>query len=309
MNCPNHLMIYKTKLHSYRELPIKYAELGTVYRFEKSGVLHGLMRVRGFTQDDGHIIVQPELLEQEVIAAFKMAVDCLKMFGFEEYKIYLATRPENKYVGKIEDWEKAKDSLENALKKTGYEYEVDEGGGAFYGPKIDIKIKDAIGRLWQCSTIQFDFNLPERFDMYYIDKEGKKARPYMIHRALMGSLERFIGVLLEHYAGALPLWLSPVQVAIANINEEQYDYCKELYHTLKKHGIRVIFDDRNEKIGHKIRENAMQKIPYIIVVGNKEKEAGAVAVRARGNKDLGVMKTEEFIKLLQTKSVPGVNEL
>ena len=309
MNCPMHLMIYKTKLHSYRELPIKYAELGTVYRFEKSGVLHGLLRVRGFTQDDGHIIVQPELLEQEVITAFEMAINCLKMFGFEEYKIYLATRPEKKYVGKVEDWDKATASLEAALKKTGYEYEVDEGGGAFYGPKIDIKIKDAIGRLWQCSTIQFDFNLPERFDISYIDSTGKKARPYMIHRALMGSMERFIGVLLEHYAGALPLWLSPVQVAIANINENQYDYCKELLQTLKKEGIRAIFDDRNEKIGHKIRENAMQKIPYILVAGDKEKEISSVAVRARGNKDLGVMKIEDFIALVKSKSMPGINEL
>ncbi|MDR2425864.1 MAG: threonine--tRNA ligase [Endomicrobium sp.] len=307
MNCPMHLMIYKTKLHSYRELPIKYAELGTVYRFEKSGVLHGLLRVRGFTQDDGHIIVQPELLEQEVLAAFKMAIECLKMFGFEEYKIYLATRPEKKYVGKIEDWDRAQDSLEDALKKTGYEYEIDEGGGAFYGPKIDIKIKDAIGRLWQCSTIQFDFNLPERFDIYYIGKDGKKTRPYMIHRALMGSLERFIGVLLEHYAGSLPLWLSPVQAVIANINENQYEYCKELLNKLKKDGIRSIFDDRNEKIGHKIRENAMQKIPYILVVGDKEKEIDSVAVRARGNKDLGVMKIDDFIALVKSKNMSGVN--
>ncbi|MCL2144335.1 MAG: threonine--tRNA ligase [Endomicrobia bacterium] len=308
MNCPMHLMIYKTKLHSYRELPIKYAELGTVYRFEKSGVLHGLLRVRGFTQDDGHVIVQPELLEQEVITVFQMAIDSLKMFGFENYEIYLATRPEKKYVGKVEDWDKAQASLEAALKKTGYEYEIDEGGGAFYGPKIDIKIKDAIGRSWQCSTIQFDFNLPERFDIYYIDKEGKKARPYMIHRALMGSLERFIGVLLEHYAGALPLWLSPVQAAIANINENQYEYCKELLDMLKKNNIRAIFDGRNEKIGHKIRENAMQKIPYILVAGDKEKEISSVAVRARGNKDLGVMKIDDFISLIKSKNIPGVNE-
>lgn len=309
MNCPMHLMIYKTKLHSYRELPIKYAELGTVYRFEKSGVLHGLLRVRGFTQDDGHIIVQPELLEEEVITAFQMAINMLKMFGFEEYEIYLATRPEKKYVGEVENWNKAEASLENALKKTGYEYEVDAGGGAFYGPKIDIKIKDAIGRLWQCSTIQFDFNLPERFDIYYIDKEGKKARPYMIHRALMGSLERFIGVVLEHYAGALPLWLSPVQVAVANINENQLEYCKELLNSLKKEGIRAVFDDRNEKIGHKIRENAMQKIPYIAVVGDKEKDSASVSVRARGNKDLGALKIEEFINLVQSANAPGVNIL
>jgi len=303
MNCPMHLMIYKTKLHSYRELPIKYAELGTVYRFEKSGVLHGLLRVRGFTQDDGHVIVQPELLEDEVITVFKMAIDCLQMFGFKEYKIYLATRPEKKYVGDIANWDKAEASLENALKKTGYEYEVDEGGGAFYGPKIDIKIKDAIGRLWQCSTIQFDFNLPERFDINYIDKEGKKARPYMIHRALMGSLERFIGVLLEHYAGALPVWLSPVQCAVLNISAEQEPYCKELIKKLKAADIRVTFDDRNEKIGHKIRENAMQKVPYIAVVGEREKEANSVAVRARGNKDLGTMTIDKFIELLKSDVV------
>jgi threonyl-tRNA synthetase len=309
MNCPMHLMVYKTKLHSYRELPIRYAELGTVYRFERSGVLHGLLRVRGFTQDDGHVIVSPEQLEEEMLRVFNMAIECLKTFGFNDYKIYLATRPEDKYVGEISDWEKAQGSIENALKKTGYEYEVDEGGGAFYGPKIDIKIKDAIGRLWQCSTIQFDFNLPERFNISYVNSSGKKARPYMIHRALMGSLERFIGVLLEHYAGALPLWLSPVQVAVANINEEQCEYCKDLTQTLKKNGIRVVFDDRNEKIGHKIRENTMQKIPYIAVVGNKEKEIRSVAVRARGNKDLGVMTIDNFIDMIKEKNVPGINEL
>jgi threonyl-tRNA synthetase len=301
MNCPMHLMIYKTKLHSYRELPIKYGELGTVYRFEKSGVLHGLLRVRGFTQDDGHVIVQPELLEDEVITVFKMAIDCLQMFGFKEYKIYLATRPEKKYVGDIKNWEKAEASLENALKKTGYDYEVDAGGGAFYGPKIDIKIKDAIGRLWQCSTIQFDFNLPERFDISYIDKDGKKARPYMIHRALMGSLERFIGVLLEHYAGALPVWLSPLQVAVLNISAEQEDYCKDFIKKLKAEGIRVVFDNRNEKIGHKIRENAMQKIPYIAVVGARELESNSVAVRARGNKDLGTMTADKFIEMIKSE--------
>jgi threonyl-tRNA synthetase len=309
MNCPMQLMIYKTSLHSYRELPIRYAELGTVYRFEKSGVLHGLLRVRGFTQDDGHVIVAPEQLEEEMLRVFNMAVECLKTFGFSDYKIYLATRPEKKYVGEIEDWQKAQNSIENALKKTGYDYEVDEGGGAFYGPKIDIKIKDAIGRLWQCSTIQFDFNLPERFDISYVDSSGKRARPYMIHRALLGSLERFIGVLLEHYEGALPLWLSPKQVAIANINQAQYEYCEKLQQNLKKRGIRVIFDGRNEKIGRKIRENAMQKIPYIAVVGNKEMEANSVAIRARGDKDLGVMSVESFISLIKEKNIPGVNEL
>jgi threonyl-tRNA synthetase len=309
MNCPMHLMIYKSKLHSYRDLPLRYAELGTVYRYEKSGVLHGLLRVRGFTQDDGHIIVQPEFLEREVIAAFEMAIASLQMFGFNEFEIYIATRPEKKFVGKVEDWDKAEAALEAALKKTGYKYEVDAGGGAFYGPKIDIKIKDAIGRAWQCSTIQFDFNLPERFDITYVDASGKRMRPYMIHRALMGSMERFIGVLLEHYAGALPLWICPVQVAVLNINENQEGYCKEVLAILKAAGIRAILDDRNEKIGAKIRENAMQKIPYILVAGDKEKNIASVAVRARGNKDLGVMKIEDFIKMFKAKSIPGNNEL
>jgi len=309
MNCPAHLMIYKTKLHSYRELPIRYAELGTVYRYEKSGVLHGLLRVRGFTQDDGHIIVPPELLEQEVISAFEMAINSLKMFGFNDYEIYIATKPEEKFVGSPEDWAKAEKSLEAALKKTGYKYEIDAGGGAFYGPKIDIKIKDAIGRLWQCSTIQFDFNLPERFDITYVDSGGKRARPYLVHRALMGSLERFIGILLEHYAGALPAWLSPVQVAVLNINENQEQYVKDILGTLKSQGIRAILDIRNEKIGAKIRENAMQKIPYLLVAGDKEKDAASVAVRARGNKDLGVMTLNDFIKMFKEKAVIGNNEI
>ncbi|MDR2666208.1 MAG: threonine--tRNA ligase [Endomicrobium sp.] len=299
MNCPMHLMIYKTKLHSYKELPIRYAELGTVYRFEKSGVLHGLLRVRGFTQDDGHVIVAPEQLEKEILEVFNMAIKCLKTFGFNEYKIYIATKPKSKYVGKVEDWEKAQNSIENALKKTGYDYEVDEGGGAFYGPKIDIKIRDAIGRFWQCSTIQFDFNLPERFDIYYIDSFGKKVRPYMIHRALMGSLERFIGILLEHYTGSLPFWLSPIQVVIVNINEEQYEYCSYLLKEFKHKDIRTVFDSRNEKIGYKIRENAMQKIPYMVVVGNKEMDADKISVRARGNKDLGIMRIDDFFSLIK----------
>jgi threonyl-tRNA synthetase len=309
MNCPMHLMIYKTKLHSYRELPIRYAELGTVYRFEKSGVLHGLMRVRGFTQDDGHVIVSLEHLEDEIIKVFNMAIDCLKTFGFSEYRIYLATRPKKQYVGKIEDWGKAQNSIENALKRTGYKYDMDEGGGAFYGPKIDIKIKDAIGRLWQCSTIQFDFNLPERFDIFFVDSSGKKARPYMIHRALLGSLERFIGVLLEHYAGALPLWLSPVQIAVVNISSRQYEYCQRLLQKLKKNGIRAIFDSRNEKIGYKIRESILQKIPFIIVIGDKEKSTNTVAVRVRGNKSLDVMSIDSFISFINEKIVSGVNEL
>jgi threonyl-tRNA synthetase len=299
MNCPMHLIIYKTKLHSYRDLPVRYAELGTVYRFEKSGVLHGLLRVRGFTQDDGHVIVSSEQLENEMLKIFNMAIDCLKTFGFNKYKIYLATKPKKKYIGKVEDWEKAQKSIENTLKKTGYKYEIDDGGGAFYGPKIDIKVKDTIGRLWQCSTIQFDFNLPERFDIFYINSFGKKVRPYMIHRALLGSLERFIGILLEHYSGELPIWLSPVQVVIININEEQCGYCIELLKKLKKNDIRSIFDDRNEKIGYKIRESAMQKIPYMVIVGSKEENTKTIAVRTRKNKNLGIMNINNFISFVR----------
>ncbi|MDR2709446.1 MAG: threonine--tRNA ligase [Elusimicrobiota bacterium] len=309
MNCPGHLMVYKTKMHSYKELPVRYAELGTVYRYEKSGVLHGLLRVRGFTQDDGHVIVSPEMLEEEMIRIFNMAIEMLKIFGFTDLEIYLATRPKEKFVGEIAKWDEAERSLENALKKTGFKYAIDEGGGAFYGPKIDIKIKDSIGRSWQCSTIQFDFNLPERFDIFYVNAEGKRARPFMIHRALLGSMERFIGVLLENYAGDLPLWISPVQVVIANINDEQEGYCKDLLEKFKRAGIRAELDDRNEKIGHKIREIVLQKIPYIAVVGNKEMESDSVAIRQRGNKDLGAMKVDDFIKLFESKNVAGINEL
>lgn len=299
MNCPMHLMVYKTKLRSYKELPIKYAELGTVYRFEKSGVLHGLFRVRGFTQDDGHILVAHEQLENEMLNVFNMAIDCLKAFGFNKYEVYIATRPEKKYIGKVEDWEKAQESIENALKKTGHIYEIDNGGGAFYGPKIDIKIRDAIGRLWQCSTIQFDFNLPERFDIYYIDSSGKKKRPYMIHRALIGSLERFIGILLEHYVGSLPLWISPIQVAIISINKEQHEYCAKLLKQLLENDIRAVFDSRNENIGYKIRENTIQKIPYIAIIGSKEKDVGGVTIRTRKGKNFGIMSINNFISFMK----------
>jgi threonyl-tRNA synthetase len=302
MNCPMHLMIYKTRLHSYRELPIKYAELGTVYRFEKSGVLHGLLRVRGFTQDDGHIIVAHEQLEEEILKVLNMALNCLKTFGFNEFGIYLATKPEKKYIGTIEDWEKAQSSIENALKKASCKYKIDHGGGAFYGPKIDIKIKDALGRFWQCSTIQFDFNLPKRFDVFYINSYGKKVRPYMIHRALMGSLERFIGILLEHYAGNFPFWLAPVQASILTITKEQVEYCVGLLKKLSKNNIRVVLDDRNEKIGHKIRENSMQKIPYLLVVGSKEENSNSVSVRARGSKNLGVMRVNSLISMFKKRN-------
>jgi len=302
MNCPGHIMIYQTELHSYRELPIRIAELGTVYRFEKSGVLHGLLRVRGFSIDDAHIIVMPEQIEEEILSVFNMALEFLRTFGFNEFEIYLATRPHDKYAGNIEDWQKAEDSLKAALSKTGLPFKVDEGGGAFYGPKIDVKVKDCLGRPWQCSTIQFDFNLPERFDITYVDNEGKRARPYMVHRALMGSMERFMGVLIEHYGGAFPLWLAPVQATVLNITDKQAEYCAEVTLKLKNAGIRTECDGRNEKINLKIREATLQKIPYMAVIGEREKQAGTVAVRSRHGKDMGAIKVEDFIELLKTEA-------
>jgi threonyl-tRNA synthetase len=306
MNCPFHIMIYKNKLRSYRELPLRYAELGTVYRFERSGVLHGLLRVRGFTQDDAHIFVAPENMEAEVIRVLDFVVKMLRTFGFEDFKAYIATRPE-KSVGNNVLWEQATQALKVAAEKTSLEYEIDEGGGAFYGPKIDIKIKDALGRLWQCSTVQFDFNEPERFGMAFIGVDNQAHQPYMIHRALLGSIERFFGMLIEHYAGAFPVWLAPVQAKVISITDKQFDYAKGVREQLLSGGIRVELDTRSEKIGFKIREAAMEKIPYILVVGDKEVQQGTVAVRERGGKDLGVMKLAQFIgavnKLIQDKSI------
>ncbi len=298
MNCPFHIMIYKNKLRSYRELPMRFAELGTVYRFERSGVLHGLLRVRGFTQDDAHIFVAPEDMETEVIRVIGFVVKMLRTFGFEDFKAYIATRPE-KSVGDNTLWEQATQALKVAADKVQLGYEMDEGGGAFYGPKIDIKIKDALGRLWQCSTVQFDFNMSERFDMTYIGVDNQQHRPYMIHRALLGSIERFFGMLIEHYAGAFPVWLAPVQAKVISITDKQLDYAKGVREQLLAAGIRAELDTRSEKIGFKIREAAMEKVPYILVVGDKEVEQEAVAVRERGGKDLGVMKLAEFISALQ----------
>jgi threonyl-tRNA synthetase len=298
MNCPFHIMIYKNKLRSYRELPMRFAELGTVYRFERSGVLHGLLRVRGFTQDDAHIFVAPEDMETEVIRVIGFVVKMLRTFGFEDFKAYIATRPE-KSVGDNTVWEQATQALKVAADKVQLGYEMDEGGGAFYGPKIDIKIKDALGRLWQCSTVQFDFNMSERFDMTYIGVDNQQHRPYMIHRALLGSIERFFGMLIEHYAGAFPVWLAPVQAKVISITDKQLDFAKGIREQLLAAGIRTELDTRSEKIGFKIREAAMEKVPYILVVGDKEVEQEAVAVRERGGKDLGVMKLAEFISALQ----------
>jgi threonyl-tRNA synthetase len=294
MNCPFHIMMYKNRLRSYRELPIRYAELGTVYRFERSGVLHGLLRVRGFTQDDAHIFVAPEDMESEVIRVLDFVVKMLRTFGFDDFKAYIATRPE-KSVGDNTMWESATQALKVAAEKVNLIFEMDEGGGAFYGPKIDIKIKDALGRLWQCSTVQFDFNEPERFGMTYIGVDNQAHQPYMIHRALLGSIERFFGMLIEHYAGAFPVWLAPVQSKVITITDKQSAYAKGVRDQLLAAGIRTELDARSEKIGFKIREAEMEKVPYILVVGDKEMQHDSVAVRERGGKDLGIMELKGFI--------------
>ncbi len=298
MNCPFHMEIYKSRIRSYRDLPIRYAELGTVYRYEKSGVLHGLMRVRGFTQDDAHIFARPDQVEDEIRNVLSFTFYMLKCFGFEDFSVYISTRPE-KYVGSEEMWELATNSLIKAVKKMRLSYEIDEGGGAFYGPKIDIKIKDALGREWQCSTIQFDFNLPEKFDITYRDRDGVDKKPYMIHRALLGSLERFLGVLIEHYAGNFPAWLAPVQVAVMTITDENRVYAQKVYKSLVRKGFRAVLDDRNEKIGYKIREAENQKVPYMLIIGKKEEEQGLVSVRRHGEGDVGKMQLSDFVKFLR----------
>lgn len=290
MNCPFHIAIYKSRGRSYRELPFRWAELGTVYRYEKSGVLHGLLRVRGFTQDDAHIFCRPDQMPEEIDRTLNFCLYMIRSFGFENFKLYLATRPEGS-VGEQERWDAATEALRQAIAKTGLPSEVDEGGGAFYGPKIDLKIKDALGREWQCSTIQFDFNEPERFDLAYKGSDGADHRPYMIHRALLGSMERFFGVLLEHYEGALPLWLAPVQAIVLPVMPENHEYARSVMEDLRKQGIRAEIDSRNEKIGYRIREAQLQKIPYMLVVGEREANEGTVAVRARKEGDLGVQQT------------------
>ncbi|HOL33268.1 MAG TPA: threonine--tRNA ligase [Candidatus Syntrophosphaera thermopropionivorans] len=294
MNCPFHIAIYNTNLHSYRELPIRLAELGTVYRYERSGVLHGLMRVRGFTQDDAHIICTPEQLNEEVEKLIVFALDMLKHFGFKEFLIYLSTRPEE-CVGDFTDWCTATESLRQSLDKLGLEYEVDEGGGAFYGPKIDIKIRDALGRAWQCTTIQFDFNEPTRFDMTYIGADNAPHRPFMIHRAILGSIERFFATLLEYHSGNLPLWLSPIQLIILPITDNQLDYANKLKEQFLQKGIRCEVDARNEKIGYKIREAETKKIPYMCIVGAKELENNILTLRRHLLGDLGAMTFDEAL--------------
>ncbi|ADH85941.1 threonine--tRNA ligase [Desulfurivibrio alkaliphilus] len=297
MNCPFHIAIYKTRKRSYREFPLRWCELGTVYRFEKTGALHGLMRVRGFTQDDAHIFCRPDHLEEEIFRILDLNLHILQAFGFADYDIYLSTRPE-KYVGSDENWDRSTAALQAALEKKGLSYSLDPGEGVFYGPKIDIKIKDVLGRAWQCSTIQVDFNLPERFELGYTGEDGREHRPIMIHRALMGSLERFFGVLIEHYAGAFPLWLAPVQARICNITDAQLDYGEEVYAALRRAGVRVEKDLRNEKLNYKIREAQLQKIPYMLIVGDKEAAEGTVTVRQRDGKNLPPMPVSEFAALV-----------
>ena len=295
MNCPFHIAIYQDQKRSYRELPIKYAEMGTVYRYENSGSLHGLMRVRGFTQDDAHIICTPDQLDNEIEEVIEFSLNILKAFGFKDFEIYLSTMPE-KAVGEKDDWDKATASLKKALEKLKIDYEVDEGGGAFYGPKIDIKIKDALNRSWQCSTIQFDFNLPARFEMEYIGEDNQPHRPFMVHRALLGSLERFFGTLIEYHAGNFPIWLCPTQVKVLPISDNYIDYAKKVNAELIKSGIRSEVDFKNEKIGYKIREAEIHKIPYMFIVGQKEMESDSISVRRHGEGDLGSFPISEFIK-------------
>ncbi|MBZ5501481.1 MAG: threonine--tRNA ligase [Acidobacteriia bacterium] len=298
MNCPGHILIYKSRLRSYRELPIRLAELGTVYRFERSGVLHGLMRVRGFTQDDAHIFCMPEQIEREVQDCIEFAWEVLRVFGFDRYEVELSggdpARPQD-YAGTAEEWKRAEDALTGTLQRMNVPYKYMPGEAAFYGPKIDVKLVDAIGRPWQLTTVQFDFNLPGRFKLEYVGEDGSRHQPLMVHRALWGSVERFFGVLIEHYAGAFPAWLAPVQVAVLPVSGKFEEYAKKVTQQLKDAGFRVRHDDRNEKLQAKIRDAQLEKIPYMLILGGKEAEAGTVSVRHRSKGDLGPRPAEEFI--------------
>jgi threonyl-tRNA synthetase len=299
MNCLSHMLIYKSKIRSYRDLPLRYFELGTVHRHEKTGVLHGLIRVRQFTQDDAHILCTPEQLNSEIIGIANFVSYAMKIFGFD-YDVELSTRPE-KSIGSDEDWEMATSALKDALRVNKMVYEINEGDGAFYGPKIDFKIKDALNRKWQCATIQCDFTLPERFDLSYIGADGEKHRPVMLHRVILGSIERFMGVLIEHHAGAFPVWLSPVQAVLMTVTDRHIPYGEEVFIKLSDAGIRVERDFRNEKLGYKIREAQIQKTPYMLVIGDREMESNRVSPRERSGKDLGAIGVNEFIGLVKEK--------
>jgi threonyl-tRNA synthetase len=309
MNCPFHILIYKNSPKSYRDLPARYAELGNVYRYERSGTMHGLLRVRGFVQDDAHIFCTPAQVEDEIVACIDFAQVVLNTFGFKEFKVELSTwdpKDRKNYAGSDEHWNSAVHALETALRRKGIPYQTVVGEAAFYGPKIDIKLVDVLGRLWQLSTVQFDFNLPARFELEYVGEDGERHQPVMVHRALFGSVERFFGVLIEHYAGAFPLWLAPVQAGIVPISERHRAYAEKIQATLQNAGLRVEIDHRNEKMGAKIRDFTLQKLPYILVVGDKEAETGAISLRVRGQGDQGGMPLEDFVararSLVESKS-------
>ncbi len=295
MNCPFHVMVYRSRQRSYRELPLRWAELGTVYRYERSGVLHGLLRVRGFTVDDAHIFCRGDQLEEEIKRVLFLGMRLMKTFGFEEYDIFLSTRPE-KYVGSLEDWDKATRSLEQALKNAKMKFHVDVGEGVFYGPKIDIKVKDVLKRSWQCTTIQLDFNLAERFDLHYVGEDGNFHRPFLIHRALLGSLERFFGILIEHYNGNFPVWLAPIQVTVVPIAERHEDYAASLDKTFRENGLRSEKDLRREKVGYKIRDAEVRKVPLILVAGDKEVKNGTASLRVHTQGDRGEVKVQDFLE-------------
>ncbi len=303
MNCPFHIYIYNQKRRSYRDLPLRFCELGTVYRFERSGVLHGLLRVRGFTQDDAHIFCKEDQLEEELTKILDLVVFFLKLFGFSEYKIFVSTRPE-KFVGSPEIWEKAESALKKALENKHLEYEIDPGEGVFYGPKIDLKIKDVLGRFWQCSTIQVDFNIPERFSLVYVGEDNQFHRPIMIHRALLGSLERFLGILIENYAGAFPFWLAPVQIKVLSITDRNIFYAEKVAQRLKEEGFRIETDFRSEKLNYKIRIAQQEKVPYMVIIGDKEESENTISVRTRKGEILNSLKIEEFIFQLKKENQP-----
>jgi threonyl-tRNA synthetase len=301
MNCPFHMEIYKSRTRSYRDLPLRYAEWGTVYRYERSGVLHGLLRVRGFTQDDAHIYCRPDQMPEEIDRVLAFSLHILRAFGFENFQAYLSTRNPDKAIGTAEEWEAPTEALRVALERAEIPYQVDEGEATFYGPKIDLKLRDALGREWQLTTIQFDFTLPERFDLAYVGEDGKEHRPYVIHRALVGSMERFMGVLIEHYAGAFPVWLAPVQAMIIPIADRHLEYANTVAERLKEVGLRTEIDVRSERMNAKIRDAQLQKVPYMLVIGDRETESEAVAVRLRSEEDLGAMSVDEFITRAQAE--------
>ena len=301
MNCPFHVQIYKSRTRSYRDLPLRYAEWGTVYRYERSGVLHGLLRVRGFTQDDAHLFCRPDQMPEEIDRVLDFSLNILRAFGFENFQAYLSTRNPEKAAGRPEDWEAPTEALRNSLERVGVPYEIDEGEAVFYGPKIDLKLNDALGREWQLTTIQFDFILPDRFDMAYIGEDGQEHRPYMIHRALFGSMERFMGVLIEHFAGAFPVWLAPIQAILIPIADRHFEYAEKVAAQLREAGVRVDVDQRSERMNAKIRDAQLQKIPYMLVVGDREAEAEQVAVRLRSGEDLGALSVETFLERVKAE--------